>query len=936
MRASKPELPQGTVTFLFTDIEGSTPLLERVGPTVYGEILEHHHRLIRRACADHGGVERGTQGDSFLVVFRDAPSAVAAAIEAQRLLASADWPASVEVRVRMGLHTGLGIVGSEDYVGIDTNRAARIASAAHGGQVLLSESTRALTARGLPPGVGVKDLGRHRLRGFAEPESVSQLTIVGLASDFPALRSLTTPHPDLPFQPTSFVGRESELIDVRALLDSHRLVTLVGAGGTGKTRLMLEAAARVAGVRTHGCWLVQLAPITDPGLVEQGVARALGVEQQPGQALVDAVVAFLRSKDLLLLLDNCEQVIGAVADVAERVLLACPTVRLLASSREPLGVGGEVVYRVPSLDLPDAVDPGEVVGAQQLARIADIEAVRLFVDRAGAVLPAFRLDAANAGAVVEICRRLDGIPLALELAAARVAVLSAPEIADRLGDRFRLLTGGHRTALPRQQTLQAAVDWSWDLLTEADRRLLRRLSVFSGGWTLEAAAVVTGSGDSMETLDGLERLVARSLVIVDRAGPTRYRMLETIRLYAVARLQDSGEAETLRERHLAFYGSLASEAEYALRGPDMVAWLQRLDPEADNLRAALAWAFQADAAAAIDMSISMRSYWRARSVGSEGIERLDRAVELARSLAPAAGSPRAPEGSVMLARTLAAAAEAHALWADAVVARAWAKEALALARLTGDEDTLGRALAAAFLVSVFSGQLDELDGAAEALSAVAEKEGDWWSVVYVLWVGAEVVRHTDPALARTRMEAATEVARRSGNPATIAFAADGRGVITSLVADLAEARPWFDQAIAQYRELGDRRFEVIALSDLAHALRRHGALDEAEATYRRTIREWLHFGNRGALASQLESLAYLAVARGDWSRAARLLGAGQALREVAGSPRQAMSGEQEEYDAAVARLREGTDPAVVDVAWAAGRLLTADAAVAFAIGAPAG
>ena len=935
MRESMPDLPQGTVTFLFTDIEGSTPLLARVGPRVYGEILDLHHRLMRQAFADHDGVERGTQGDSFLVVFRDAPSAVAAAVEAQRKLASADWPASVELRVRMGLHTGLGIVGSGDYVGIDTNRAARIASAAHGGQVLLSESTWALAARDLPPGVGVKDLGQHHLRGLAEPERISQLTIDRLASDFPALRTLSTPRTNLPLQVTSFVGRERELAHVQALLDADRLVTLVGAGGTGKTRLMLEAAMHVARPRAHGVWLVQLAPIMDPGLVEQGVARALGVEQQPGQVLADTLVDFLRSKDLLLLLDNCEQVVAAVAALAERMLEACPTLRLLASSREPLGIGGEAVYRVPSLDLPDALDPGRAVPAQELAHTAGIEAVRLFVDRSRAVLPAFSLDGANAAAVVEICRRLDGIPLALELAASRVAVLSAPEIADRLGDRFRLLTGGHRTALPRQQTLQAAVDWSWDLLTGADRRLLRRLTVFSGGWTLEAAASVTGGGDTIDTLDGLERLVARSLAIVDRAGPTRYRMLETIRMYAAVRLDASGEAAALRGRHLAYFRALASDAESALRGPDMVAWLRRLDPEADNLRAALAWAFQADAAAAIEMSISMRSSWRARSVGSEGIERLDRAVELARSLVPAEGSPRALERSIMLARTLAAAAEAHALWADAVVAREWADEARAIARRTGDEDALGRALAAAFLVSVFSGELDELEEAAEALIDVAAREGDWWSVVYVLWVGAEVARQTDPALARTRIEAATEAARRSGNPATIAFAALGRGVITNYIADLAEARPWFDQAIAQYRALGDRRFEVIAQSDLAHALRRHGELDEAEAIYRRTIREWLHLGNRGALASQLESIGYLAVAQGDGARAARLLGAAQALRQVAGSPRQAMGTEQEDHDAAVARLRDGTDPVTVDAAWAEGRRLTADAAVELAIAVPA-
>jgi hypothetical protein len=331
----------------------------------------------------------------------------------------------------------------------------------------------------------------------------------------------------------------------------------------------------------------------------------------------------------------------------------------------------------------------------------------------------------------------------------------------------------------------------------------------------------------------------------------------------------------------------------------------------------------------------MRSYWRLRSVGSEGLERLGQAVDLARSRLLDAGSPGALERSVVLARTLAAAAQAHALWADAVVARGWADEALAIARRTGDERALSLALSAAFLVAVFSSQLDEVDRAADALRDVAARQGDWWSLVYVHWVSAEIARHDDPALARARVEAATEAAWRSGNPATIAFAALARAEITGYIADLAEARPWFDQAIAQYRAIGDHRFEVIALSDLAHALRRGGAIDEAEVLYRSTIHEWLHLGNRGALANQLECLAYLAVARGEGSRAARLLGAAETLREVAGSPMQAMGTEHEDYAAAVARLREGPDQETVDAAWAAGRRLTVDAAVEAALEVPA-
>jgi predicted ATPase/class 3 adenylate cyclase len=934
MRESRPDLPLGTVTFLFTDIEGSTQLVAKIGPRAFRDVLERHNRLIRDAVAAHDGVDAGTAGDSFLVVFRDASSAVAAAIEAQRALAAETWPIGAAVRVRMGLHTGQGIAGGDGYVGLDINRAARISSAAHGGQVLLSEASRAVTARDLPSGVGVRDLGQHDLRGLAEPERIHQLVIDGLASDFPPLRSSTTPRTTLPVQLTTFVGREHELAEIAAMLQAGRLVTLVGAGGIGKTRLMIQAALPVADRHRHGACFVELAPIGDPGLVVPEVARALGVHQEPGRETLDAVIDFLRAKDLVLLLDNCEHLVDAASGLAHRLLASCPTLRVLASSREPLGVGGEAVLTVPSLGLPDALDPRRAVDERGLVQIGEVEAVRLFVERARAVLPAFRLDGANVSAVVEICRRLDGIPLALELASARVAVLSVEEIADRLGDRFRLLTGGSRAAVPRQQTLQAAIDWSWDLLTEADRRFLGQLSVFVGGWTLEAAAVVTDRGDAMAALDGLERLVARSLVNLDRAGPTRYGMLETIRQYASAKLVASGGAETIRGRHLTHFRALATLAESALRGPDMVAWLKRLDPESENLRAALGWAFRAEPEAAIDMCLSMRSYWRLRSVGSEGLERLDQAVDLARSLVPADGAPPTPEGSLVLARTLATAAEAHALWADAIVARDWSDEALALASRTGDERALSLALSAAFLVATFSSQLDGVDRAADALRDVAARQGDWWSLVYVHWVGAEIARHDDPALAMARVAEATDAGRRSGNPATIAFAALARGTITSYVTGLAEARAWFDQAIAGYRAIGDRRFEVIAQSDLAHALRHGGALDEAEAIYSLTIREWLHLGNRGALANQLESVAYLALARGHGSRAARLLGAAEALREVAGSPMQAMGTEHEDHDAAVSGLQERPDRATVDEAWAEGRQMTAEAAVELALAVP--
>jgi predicted ATPase/class 3 adenylate cyclase len=639
-------LPQGTVTFLFTDIEGSTRLVQDLGPA-YRDVLERHQSLLRDAFSR--GVEVGTEGDSFFVAFASATDAVAAAAAGQLALAAEAWPEGHPVRVRMGLHTGQANPGADGYVGYDVHRAARIAAAGHGGQVLLSESTHSLVRHDLPDGVTVRDLGPHRLKDLTTPERISQLVVGGLDDDFPALRTLDSSRTNLPAQLTSFVGRERELGELQALARAHRLVTVIGTGGTGKTRLMLQASAELVGEQADGVWLVELAPISDPEMIVQAVARGLGIREDGGRPLMDTVVDFLRTKSLLILLDNCEHLIGTCAELAEQVLASSSGVSLVASSREALGVTGEHVYQVPSLELPDEqleLDDHGGRGAS-FDKVRDAEAVRLFVERATAVLPSFTLTPADAPAVVEICRRLDGIPLAIELAAARVPLLSVQEIAMRLGDRFRLLTGGRRTALPRQQTLQALIDWSWDLLTEDERRLLRRLSVFAGGCTLEAASTVArlpdeavpGGDASLDTLDALGRLVGRSLVVVDRGGSTRYHLLETIRQYARDRLVAADETTELRNRHLAFYLRLALDAEPKLLSPDLAAWLVRLDADADNLRAAIDWAFEEDPAAGLRLCVALSSYWRARSL-AEGLDHLRRAAELARRIPRRTGSAR--------------------------------------------------------------------------------------------------------------------------------------------------------------------------------------------------------------------------------------------------------------------------------------------------------
>jgi predicted ATPase/class 3 adenylate cyclase len=936
-----------TATYLLTDIEGSTRLWEADGPAMATALAAHDGLLRASVEAAGGSVLKGT-GDGLLATFDRPEWAIAAALEGQRALDEHDWSGIGPIRVRMAIYSGGVEVRDGDLFGPVLNRVARLLAIGHGGQVLVSGVTATMVDSGLPPTASLIDLGEHRLRDLAHAEHVFQLAAPGLSRDFPALRSAAEQPTNLPIPVTSFVGRERELHDVRRLLGAGRLVTLVGVGGTGKTRLMLQATTEDVEQHADGVWLVELAPVRDPALVVQEVASALGVREQPGLPPIAVVTDYLRAKDLLLLLDNCEHLIAAAADLAQGLLAGCPNLTILATSREPLGDAGETIYPVPSLALPGPIDRHEVDDgrhATQLAEAAASEAVRLFVDRATATVPSFVLDPGAIPSVVDICQRLDGIPLAIELAAARVNVLSVEEIAQGLGDRFRLLTGGRRTAVPRQQTLQALIDWSWDLLDESDQRLLRRLSVFAGHWTLEAATQVTmdaraeGEAESADlptvtadarlaTLDGLSRLADRSMIVVERAETTRYRMLETIRQYARDRLVGADEASALQTRHLAHYAAIAGEAAAALRGPDEAAWLRRLDPEVDNLRAALDWAFESDPDAALSMSRAMLEYWRSRSVGAEALDWVHRAVRLAGSLPEPPPDARL-EREILVARTLAAAALASATWGDPVAARGWADRAVALARSSGDAVVLLDALNAQSLARLFSGDDRDPVRAAGEVIALGEQLGDWSSVAFAASGLAMHHAPSDTAASMGWLERATEAAQRSGNPSAIAFTALARGRIHGFGGQIDEARRAFLEALTRFGEIDDRRFQLVARSDLAHALRRAGNEAEAETEYRATMHEWQHLGNRGAVANQLENIGFLARARGDAARAARLLGAAEALREAAGATM--LSIERAEYDAELVRLRTALAPATLAEAWAQGRSLTMDEAVALAL-----
>jgi predicted ATPase/class 3 adenylate cyclase len=567
------DLPTGTVTFLFTDLEGSTRRWEQQ-PDAMQAALARHDVILRDAMGSHRGLVFSEMGDGIAAAFASASDAVAAAIEAQLGLGAEEWGEIGDLQARMGLHASVVELRADgQYVNQPLNRCARLMAVAHGGQLVVSETVESLVRGALPPEVGLVDLGVHRLRDLDRPIGVFQATHPGLRREFPPLRSLDVLPGNLPEVRTPLVGRQREVREVAGLLESDRLVTLTGVGGVGKTRLALQVAAEVLDRFPDGVWLVGLAPIRDSALVPDTIAAAVGVRDQPGRSLVEVLCEALEHRCLLLVLDNCEHVISAVAQIADRLLDSCSELRLLATSREALGVAGEYRWPTPSLAVAGAT-------VRDLGALVEVEAVQLFVERAQAVRREFAVNTDNAAAVAEICERLDGIPLAIELAAARVSVLGPHDILARLDERFRLLTGGSRTALERHQTLRAAIEWSYALLDEGERELFRRSTIFSGGFDLAAAeAVATGDDvDLAAVLDLLSGLIAKSMIIADVSGIlTRYRILETLREYGRDRLIDSSESDTVRTRHARYYVNLAEGLFEEWGRPDSSEWRITLD-----------------------------------------------------------------------------------------------------------------------------------------------------------------------------------------------------------------------------------------------------------------------------------------------------------------------------------------------------------------------
>lgn len=807
-------LPAGTVTLLLADVEGSVRLWED-DPAAMRTAMKTLERIADEAIREHGGVrpvEQG-EGDNLVAGFERASDAVACAVAIQLGIEGETWPGEIPPRLRAAIHTGEAELRDEGrYDGEAINRCARLRDGGHGGQVLLSRTTHDLVVDRLPEGVALTKLGTHRLRDMARPEEVYQVCHPELPSAFPALRAPGGPPNNLPRQLTSFIGREAEISAVAEILTEARLVTLTGAGGCGKTRLGIQVAMHVLDGHPDGAWWVDLARLSDPGLVPAALASALAVKEEPGRSVAETVQGHLAGRSALVVLDNCEHVIDACAELADGLLRTCPSVRILATSREPLGVLGEVAWRVPSLVVPDEGELG-------IESLSQCEAVRLFIDRALRVRPNFQVTNDNAPAVAEICFRLDGIPLAIELAASRTRMMTPEQIVAGLDDRFRLLTGSQRGVLPRHRTLEASVGWSYDLLGSTERTMLARLSVFRGSFTLDAAeGVCSGPGiERMDVLGVLSDLVDRSLVQVEEDGSqARYRFLETIRQYAADRLAESGEEAATHTRHLDHYVALAEEAETELEGPGIKGELERLDREHGNLRAAMDHGQRSgQATKVLRIAGAIWKYWLVRGHVTEAHRRVEAATQ-AEDIDP-----------LVRARALVGVCAVAELEYSPPWALGFADEAVALAREAGDERILGRALAI---------------------------------------LGVSFGFRASPS-APAVIDEAIEVCRRTGDASFLGAALHARFQQLTAMGEVREARETAEEAVAVARAAGDTNMLVMHLGPLGWALAMQGALDAAEAVYVEGLQTARDLGNRPWAEWCLAGLAVITGMRGDLDRA---------------------------------------------------------------------
>ncbi|MEO8210630.1 MAG: tetratricopeptide repeat protein [bacterium] len=811
----KTQIPSGLVTFLFSDIEGSTKLAQKF-PDILPISLSKHNFILKESIENNKGYVFKTVGDAFCAAFENADDAVNASLEAQVKINSEKWDEAV-IKVRMGIHSGDAEWDGEDYSGyITLARVQRIMSAAHGGQVLISEDVFNKVSNNF----SFRDLGERRLKDLRQTEHLYQFTSPDLPLDFPPLNTLDARPNNLPVQLTTFIGREDEMSDIKSLLFKTHLLTLIGAGGTGKTRIAIQTGADMIDDFTNGVWFVDLAPLMEPELLPQTLAEVLGVKEDPKREITETIRDYLKEKEMLIILDNCEQLIEACSKLSEKLLQSAPKLKIIATSREALRIPGEQTLRVSSLSLPDPKEDNT------LEKLKKFESVRLFLDRALAVNQNFKIENSNVKALAEICHHLDGIPLAIELAAARVKVLSLEKISERLNDRFKLLTGGERTALPRQQTLRALIDWSYDLLSEQEKILWQRLSIFAGGWVMEAAEEVCGdiNIDKYDILDLLNNLIEKSIIIFDE-GKERYRMLETIKQYGYEKLGDANERDAMMNNHLKYFMERAEFIKPKLIGPDLKEWLNKLDEDYSNYQSALTWTLEGNKRQeGICLAVALCKYWHIRGYISEG--------------------------------------------------RRW------LSFVAQQRDDIPKPALASILnyLGVFDyaqGNYDRAQIELEEAFEVRRESGDNKSIVDGLNIlGLLAYDKGEYDTARKLHEECLKLQREIGDKLGISTSINNLGLVYQniQIKDNEEnLEPLYKEGLKLFRELGDTRKTATFLNFLGNGFLDKSDFENARLHYEESLGLFRELGNIRGIAFLLGNLAILSKNQGDFSKAKTLL-----------------------------------------------------------------
>ena len=959
-------LPSGTVTFLFTDIEGSTKLAQQY-PEALPRLMARHNEILTQSIQTHEGHVYEVAGDSFCAAFSSAIDALYAALEAQQSLHNETW-SPAPIKVRMGMHTGTVKLNDKNaYMGYATIALTqRIMSAGHGGQVLLSEVTRELVRDSLPRNTELVDLGERRLKDLLRPEHLYQLNTLGLPSNFPPLNTVDVFPNNLPVELTSFIGREKEIAEVKQQLIDHRLVTLTGSGGTGKTRLSLQVAADLLDQFPHGIWFVELAPLTDPKLVSQTILSTIGLNEQPGTPPLELLKEYLHGKKSLIVLDNCEHLIEASSRVTDILLNVAPGLKILASSRESLGVRGELAYPVPSLSLPD------IKHLPVIEQLSQYEAVRLFIDRAALVFPRFDVDKQNAPFIAQICYRLDGIPLAIELAAARVKFMSVEQISKRLDDRFRLLTGGSRTALPRQQTLRALIDWSYDILSEKEQILLRRLSVFADSWTLEAVEdICDGNGiESHEILDLLSQLVNKSLVVVieksqmrDRFlsnhGSLRYRMLETIRQYAGEKLEGAGEGNKIRDCHFDFYFQAVKQVVTEFFGPKELVWLIWLDYEWDNLRTAVEWSLETHPDAGLEL---------VNCLGFLFLNNLNNLSDMQRWLLQLLAHPANSARTVTRARGLLHWAwYANSNYEFSAQIQSMIEEAISIYEECGDRNGLAHGyLAAALAAETLETGLVSFEKALNLLRETNDKVWTGFALLYFGWLietqnyarklasleesltiyrelgfisgiiealkqlGALAIREGNFELAHLRLDEGLLLLQKHasilGSSITMSY---DLGDLAYYEGNYELAQIYYENCLSWANAKGLPLPAAWANARLGYLYTRLGEVETARLYYQEALIPYRKGNSRVGVIFTIEGFASLATSERQWDRAIRLFSWASKLRQESGELRPPV--EQASVDGDLAATRDHLTGAEFTSLAAAGSIMTMDQAIALAL-----